>query len=97
MRLLLACSLSLALAASAALAQTGARTESAAPPSKAGAKPSSAKSPDQIKAIHARGAEYLAQCMQDWEPATHMSKRDWERTCRRVVQERVKFLLEQAQ
>ncbi len=26
----------------------------------------------------------LAECMQLWEPATHMTKREWSRTCRRV-------------
>jgi hypothetical protein len=34
--------------------------------------------------------------MKDWEPSTHMTKKEWEQTCRRVVQERVKFLLDQA-
>ncbi len=98
--LLLACSLSLILAGGAAVAQSGARPESTASPPmppKARAKPDSAKSPDQIKSIHDRGAEYLAQCMQDWEPATHMTKQEWQRTCRRVVEERVKFLLEKAE
>ncbi len=95
--LLLACSLSLVLAGGAAFAQSGARPENtASPPTppKAVAKPGSAKSADQIKSVHDRGAQYLAQCMQDWEPATHMTKQEWQRTCRRVVQERVKFLLE---
>jgi hypothetical protein len=51
------------------------------------------KTPAEIETIRKRGAEYLSQCMQDWEPATHMTKKDWERTCRRVVDERVKFML----
>jgi len=28
--------------------------------------------------------ETVADCMKIWEPATHMSKADWQRTCRRV-------------
>ena len=28
-------------------------------------------------------------CMQDWERETHMTKEDWARTCRRVVDERI--------
>ena len=34
--------------------------------------------------------------MKDWDPATHMNKQDWRRTCQRVSQDRVKFLLDQA-
>jgi hypothetical protein len=49
--------------------------------------------PDEISK---RGAEYLDQCMKDWDAATHMSKQDWRRTCQRVSQDRVKFLLDQA-
>ena len=43
-----------------------------------------------------RGADYLEQCMKDWDAATHMSKQDWRRTCQRVSQDRVKFMLDQA-
>jgi len=28
--------------------------------------------------------ETVTDCMKLWEPATHMSKADWQRTCRRV-------------
>jgi hypothetical protein len=28
--------------------------------------------------------ETVTDCMKIWEPATHMSKADWQRTCRRV-------------
>jgi len=34
------------------------------------------------------------QCMKDWDAKTHMTKRDWERTCRRVTDERMKYLRE---
>ena len=46
--------------------------------------------------ITKRGANFLAQCMQDWEPSTHMSRQEWRRTCERVAKDRLKFLLEQA-
>jgi hypothetical protein len=51
------------------------------------------ESPSQIR-VH--GTAWVADCMRDWEPSTHMTKKEWENTCRRVVQERVKFLLDQA-
>jgi hypothetical protein len=34
----------------------------------------------------------FAQCMRDWDAKTHMTKRQWERTCRRVTDERIKYL-----
>jgi hypothetical protein len=49
------------------------------------------ESPAQLRQ---RSDEYFAQCMRDWEVATHMSKQDWAKTCRRVVDRRVKFMLE---
>jgi hypothetical protein len=51
---------------------------------------------DAPEEIMKRGAEYLEQCMQDWESATHMTRQEWRRTCQRVAQDRLKFLLEQA-
>lgn len=41
-----------------------------------------------------RIAAYLAQCLRDWDAATHMTKPEWARVCRRVVDSRVKFRLE---
>jgi hypothetical protein len=29
-------------------------------------------------------ATYLAQCLRDWDAATHMTRQEWARTCRRV-------------
>ncbi len=49
--------------------------------------------PEQIKN---RGEAWFQQCMQDWDMATHMTKVEWERTCRRVALERTKFLIEQS-
>ena len=98
--LLLIFSLLLILADGAASAQSGSRLGGATPSPtgptpptpKAGSTPDGAKS-----AAQKLGAEYMAQCMNDWDAATHMTKQEWERTCRRVVEGRVKFLLEQKQ
>ena len=39
-------------------------------------------------------AQYFDTCMKDWDAATHMTKEEWSRTCRRLAEERVKFRLE---
>jgi hypothetical protein len=52
----------------------------------------SAQTPDEIRA---RGRHWFTQCMADWEIATHMTKKEWERTCRRVAIERTKFLIDE--
>ena len=31
----------------------------------------------------------FTQCMKDWDAKTHMTKQEWERTCRRVTDEPV--------
>ena len=36
----------------------------------------------------------FAQCMKDWDAKTHMTTQEWERTCRRVMDERIKYLRE---
>lgn len=40
-------------------------------------------------------AQYLADCINDWDKGSHMSKQDWTRTCRRVVQRRIDYMLQQ--
>jgi hypothetical protein len=90
---LIACSLSLVVASQTARAQGAAAPEARQPPPKAGGKTAASEaSGDLVK----RGSDYFAQCMNDWEPATHMTKTEWQRTCRRVAQERLKFLQDQA-
>jgi hypothetical protein len=42
-----------------------------------------------------RSADYLAQCLRDWDAGTHMTRQQWARTCRRVANNRVKYLSEQ--
>ena len=86
--LLIACSTSLLLTSgTAADAQSGGREPR--DPSKI----PSLGAPDEILK---RGADYVEQCMKDWDAATHMSKQDWRRTCQRVSQDRVKFMLDEA-
>jgi hypothetical protein len=41
----------------------------------------------------ARATAMYSQCMQDWDSGTHLTKREWERTCRRLMQERGKSAL----
>jgi hypothetical protein len=63
-----------------------------APASPASVKPD-AKS-DAAKKAKAGEAKVdpLAQCLRDWDAGTHMSRQDWARTCRRVVNNRAKLL-----
>jgi hypothetical protein len=37
----------------------------------------------------------VRECMKQWDRTTHMTKKEWEETCRRVAKERVKYLREQ--
>ena len=47
------------------------------------------------ESIRACGEAWFKDCLKDWDSATHMSKQDYARTCRRVVDGRVKALTEQ--
>jgi hypothetical protein len=38
-------------------------------------------------------AVYFSDCIKVWDRSTHMSKLEWNRTCRRVVDARVRFML----
>jgi hypothetical protein len=38
---------------------------------------------------------YFKDCMKDWDDATHMTRKDWERTCRRVTNDRARFRMQQ--
>jgi len=72
MRTALIASISLCWIASAAVAQTGP------------ASPSAEKRPEGPKG---KGdvADPLASCLAMWEPATHMTRQQWARACRRVA------------
>jgi len=49
--------------------------------------------PDQT--TEDRIAQWFKTCMDDWERATHMTKAEWRTTCRRVADERGRFVAEQ--
>jgi hypothetical protein len=49
-----------------------------------------AQMPGRTQSADELRADWFKQCMQDWEASTHMTKREWERVCRRVVDDRVK-------
>ena len=52
-----------------------------------------AKRPDPTS--EDRIAEWLKTCLADWDRATHMTKAEWRTTCRRVADERGRFVAEQ--
>jgi hypothetical protein len=81
-----------AASAAAPPASEGAK-EPQSPPSAAAKPKPDPKKPEQDK--RALAATYFKQCMQDWDAATHMTRKEWERTCRRVVDGRMKFMLDQ--
>jgi hypothetical protein len=57
-----------------------------------------AKKPDVAtpKAAAAKhDIDSLEQCLNDWDRATHMTRAEWARTCRRVAANRARFLREQ--
>jgi hypothetical protein len=89
MRTLFLAGVAIVVAASGvASAQSNKREPTPAAP----AVPAAQLSPAEIRE---RGAQYLADCVNDWDKGTHMSKKDWTRTCRRVVQRRMDFMLQQ--
>lgn len=69
--------LPLLLGAGSALAQTGALPSAPAP-----ASPKATMSPGPPAKGGADDA--VAECMRLWDAATHMSKQEWSRTCRRI-------------
>jgi hypothetical protein len=87
------CSLLLVAAPVGAVAQSGTGPTSATlpkmQPSSSPPKPSTGLSDEEIRA---KGAEWHAECMRDWDRQTHMTKHEWTRTCDRVVGDRVQWL-----
>jgi hypothetical protein len=47
---------------------------------------------EESKDIRARTDTWFKDCKQGWDAGTHMTRRDYERTCLRMAQERVKFM-----
>ena len=98
--LVLASSLWLIAAGGAALAQSGSRPLGAASPPTAPTPQAQNVRPktddaDAAATLRTLSTQYFAECMRDWDAATHMTKQEWARTCRRVVDGRAKFKLEQ--
>jgi hypothetical protein len=52
------------------------------------------RSAEDTKAIKERVSEWFKTCLEDWDQTTHMTKKEWRTTCRRVAAERGRFLLE---
>src|SRR5215510_8366404 len=44
------------------------------------------------KDVKARMNTWYEDCRKGWDAKTHMSKKDYDHTCRRMAQERIKFL-----
>jgi hypothetical protein len=42
--------------------------------------------------IRTKSAYWHNECIADWEPQTHMTKKQWADTCQRLVADRVKWL-----
>jgi hypothetical protein len=42
--------------------------------------------------LHARITTWYEDCLKGWNATSHMSERDYERTCLQMARERVKFL-----
>ena len=82
MRVILTTTLMLALGGGVALGQapSGGASSGGAPSPGAN---SSAQSRDNRTGKNAADEEY-ADCMRLWDQATHMTKQEWSRTCRRV-------------
>ncbi|HEU0062685.1 MAG TPA: hypothetical protein VFR19_22590 [Hyphomicrobiaceae bacterium] len=49
-------------------------------------------SKEAVNDIRGQTDAWFKDCKQGWDAATHMSRRDYERTCLRMAQERVKFM-----
>jgi predicted RNA-binding protein Jag len=80
------CMLALALANAPAFAQTVERPKHSAPSP-------AEKSAKDIQDAKERAASWLKTCLEDWDAATHMTKKDWRTVCNRVTTERQNFLV----
>jgi len=49
---------------------------------------------EQVPDVRAQTDTWFKDCKQGWDAGTHMTRRDYERTCLRMAQERVKFMRE---
>src|SRR5258705_5734365 len=70
---------------------TAAHAQSAAPSESASPKPPSAPK-EVVTDVKAQTDAWFKDCKQGWDAGTHMSRRDYARTCQRMAQERGKFM-----
>ena len=83
------CVLAAGLSGGIALAEPGQRSKNPSP------LPIAAEGASQdSQSVGERVAQWLKTCLEDWDAATHMSRKEWRTTCERVSQERGKFLRE---
>jgi hypothetical protein len=87
--LLCICGLSAAFAQGAADAQSDDKSNADPVAAARATLPNSSEKPEQQQA---RGRAWFARCMKDWDAGTHMTKNEWQGTCRRLAQERTKFV-----
>jgi hypothetical protein len=80
------CMLALILANAPAFAKPVERPKRLTPPP-------AEKSTAEIQAIKERSEAWLKTCLEDWDAATHMTKKEWRTVCRRVTVERENFLI----
>jgi len=52
----------------------------------------SERAKEPVKDISAQTEAWFKDCKQGWDAGTHMTRRDYERTCLRMAQERIKFM-----
>jgi hypothetical protein len=93
--LLVVGSLSLILSDGTAGAQSS-KSAPLSPPAQTPPTPIDPTKPDRTKKSDQElVAEALAQSLKDWDAATHMTKQEWARVCRRVVDNRAKYYREE--
>src|SRR5262245_31102010 len=75
----------------------GAHAQPGQQPSKEGALSPGARCCGRVtgREVRACGEAWFKDWVNNWNKGTHMSKQDYARTCRRVVENRVKALVEQ--
>jgi hypothetical protein len=89
MRGLIVAALSLLFAVTAANAQSDGPAKRQSSSSKGVGTRALGQYPNDMKA---RMDTWYEDCRKGWDAKTHMSKKEYDRTCRRMAQERVKYL-----
>ena len=51
------------------------------------------KTDAELKAIDENVTYWHTTCLQDWDTATHMTRKEWKTTCDRVAKDRRKFMV----